>query len=57
LAPNQTPQMVLINFSGALNELVFDYYRKILGYNSKFSPQQTRFESILIYEQIFFSAV
>jgi hypothetical protein len=44
LAPNQTPQLVLINFSGALNELVFDYYRKILGYNSKFSPQQTRFE-------------
>lgn len=43
IPPAQTPQIVLISFSGALNDLVFDHYRKILGYNSKFKSDQSRF--------------
>ncbi|CAG2165007.1 unnamed protein product, partial [Oppiella nova] len=42
LNPSETPQMVLINFSGALNELVFELYKKALGYTSKFNAHQTR---------------
>ncbi|XP_054166467.1 chitin deacetylase 1-like [Oppia nitens] len=42
LAPNETPQFVLINFSGALNELVFEHYKKVMGYSSKFSSNQNR---------------
>lgn len=42
LQPNQVPQMVLLSFSGAVNELVFDHYKKILGYSSKFGSGQTR---------------
>lgn len=42
IQPTQTPQMVLISFSGALNDLVFDHYRKILGYTGKYSNVQTR---------------
>ena len=44
LQPGQTPQFVLINFSGALNELVFDHYKKVLGYTSKFNANQNRYE-------------
>jgi peptidoglycan/xylan/chitin deacetylase (PgdA/CDA1 family) len=42
LEPNQTPQFVLINFSGALNELVFEHYKKALGYTSKYNANQNR---------------
>lgn len=42
IAPNQTPQMVLISFSGALNDLVYDHYRRVLGYSNRFNSQQTR---------------
>lgn len=42
LQPNQVPQMVLLSFSGAVNELVFDHYKKILGYSNKFGSGQTR---------------
>lgn len=42
LQPNQVPQMVLLSFSGAVNELVFDHYKKILGYEKKFGSGQTR---------------
>lgn len=49
LEPRQVPQMILLTFSGAINELVLDHYKRILGYASgnvnKFSPlgmQQTR---------------
>lgn len=43
IAPGNTPQMVLISFSGALNDLVFDYYRKVLGYSGKYSNTQNRY--------------
>lgn len=42
LQPNQVPQMVLLSFSGAVNELVFDHYKKILGYSNKFGSSQSR---------------
>lgn len=42
LQPNQVPQMVLLSFSGAVNELVFDHYKKILGYSNKFGSGQSR---------------
>ncbi|XP_074602653.1 chitin deacetylase 7-like isoform X2 [Brevipalpus obovatus] len=42
LQPNQTPQFVLLGFSGAINELVYDQYKKVLGYNSKFNPTQSK---------------
>lgn len=42
LEPNQVPQMVLLSFSGAVNELVFDHYKKILGYTNKFGAGQSR---------------
>lgn len=42
LPPNQIPQMVLLSFSGAVNELVFDAYKKALGYGSKFNSGQSR---------------
>lgn len=42
MEPSTVPQMVLISFSGALNDLVFDHYRKVLGYGNKFSTSQTR---------------
>lgn len=42
LQPSQVPQMVLLSFSGAVNELVFDHYKKILGYSNKFGAGQTR---------------
>ena len=42
LEPSRTPQMVLINFSGALNDLVFDHYRRVLGYSGKYSQTQSR---------------
>lgn len=34
--------MVLLSFSGAVNELVFDHYKKILGYSNKFGSGQSR---------------
>lgn len=44
LAPTQVPQMVLLTFSGAINELVVEHYKKILGYGNnganKFSNMQ-----------------
>lgn len=42
LQPNQVPQMVVLSFSGAVNELVFDHYKKILGYSNKFGSGQSR---------------
>lgn len=42
LQPKEVPQMVLLSFSGAVNELVFDHYKKILGYSNKFGSGQTR---------------
>ncbi|CAG2113966.1 unnamed protein product, partial [Medioppia subpectinata] len=42
LNANETPQMVLVNFSGALNELVFELYKKVLGYTNKFGANQNR---------------
>lgn len=42
LQPNQVPQMVLLSFSGAVNELVFEHYKKILGYSNKFGSGQSR---------------
>lgn len=42
IPPSQTPQMVLISFSGALNDLVYDHYRRILGYGNRFNSQQSR---------------
>lgn len=42
LAPNQVPQMVLLSFSGAVNEMVFDHYKKILGYTNKLGAPQSR---------------
>ncbi|OTF80420.1 Chitin binding Peritrophin-A domain containing protein, partial [Euroglyphus maynei] len=42
IPPSQTPQMVLISFSGALNDLVYDHYRRVLGYGNRFNSQQTR---------------
>lgn len=42
LQPNQVPQMVLLSFSGAVNEMVFDHYKKILGYSNKYGAPQTR---------------
>lgn len=41
-AANQVPQMILLAFSGAVNELVFDQYKKVLGYNTKFNAVQNR---------------
>lgn len=38
----QTPQFVLLSFSGAVNELVFETYKKILGYSGKYSTAQSR---------------
>lgn len=42
LAPNQVPQMIMLSFSGAVNELVFDHYKKILGYSNKLGSGQSR---------------
>lgn len=42
LQPNQVPQMVMLSFSGAVNELVFDHYKKILGYSNKLGSGQSR---------------
>ena len=42
IPPSQTPQMVLISFSGALNDLVYDHYRRVLGYGNRFNSQQSR---------------
>ncbi|KAG9508999.1 hypothetical protein GZH46_02493 [Fragariocoptes setiger] len=42
LQPNHVPQMVLLSFSGAVNELVVDHYKKILGYTTKYNSGQTR---------------
>lgn len=42
LAPSQIPQMVMLSFSGAVNEMVFDHYKKILGYSNKFGSGQSR---------------
>lgn len=42
LQPNQVPQMILLSFSGAVNELVFDHYKKILGYSNKYGSGQSR---------------
>lgn len=42
LEPSQVPQMILLSFSGAVNELVFDHYKKILGYSNKLGSGQTR---------------
>lgn len=42
LQPNQVPQMILLSFSGAVNEMVFDHYKKILGYSNKYGAGQSR---------------
>lgn len=42
LAANEVPQFVLLGFSGAVNELVFESYKKVLGYQGKFNPTQNR---------------
>ena len=42
LQANQVPQMILLSFSGAVNELVFDHYKKILGYSNKLGSGQSR---------------
>lgn len=42
LPANQVPQMITLSFSGAVNELVFDHYKKILGYSNKFGSGQSR---------------
>ncbi|RWS31634.1 Chitin binding Peritrophin-A domain containing protein 10-like protein [Leptotrombidium deliense] len=42
LNPDQVPQMVLLAFSGAVNELVFEQYKKVLGYNNKFVTTQSK---------------
>ena len=39
---NETPQFVLLGFAGAINELVFDAYKKVLGYHGKYQPTQNR---------------
>lgn len=42
LPVSQVPQFILLSFSGAVNELVFDPYKKILGYSGKYSTTQSR---------------
>jgi len=42
LNSNETPQFVLLSFAGAVNELVFENYKKVLGYHGKFNPTQNR---------------
>lgn len=42
LQPSQVPQMIMLSFSGAVNELVFDHYKKILGYSNKYGSGQSR---------------
>lgn len=44
LQANQIPQMILIGFSGAVNELVMDQYKKVLGYSTnKYATSQTKY--------------
>jgi len=42
LNSNEVPQFILLGFAGAVNELVFESYKKVLGYHGKFNPTQNR---------------